>query len=78
MPYLGLSWAAVIFNMAHGIISGVFAIIGFIMLFKYRNKENDTPDEEYNVPMHCFFCVGTVFVIVSSVVDMITVLFANG
>ena len=56
----------------------VTAIIGFIMLFKYRNNEKDTPNEEYNVPMHCFFSMGTVFVIIFSVVNLIMVLLANG
>ena len=78
LPYLGFEDAVTIFETLYSLIVGIFAVVGLILYFKDNKYSENKADNENNAPISCFFGIGTVLVIVFSIINVVLGIFANG
>ena len=78
LPLAGSDRVIEIFDTVYVILYGIFSVAGIIILFVHKEKKDDdgnngkTHDEyEENAPVSCFFCVGSIFVILFSVFNLV-------
>ena len=77
IPLFDFGAADALFNIVYNIIMGFLAVVGMIVLFTDKSGEKDTScigNKKISIPVTCFFCIGTVFVILFSVITVIAVI----
>ena len=74
LPLFGTENILLIFDTVYGLVVGVFAVIGMIVLFKNKTDVTDkniSGEQTQTAPLTSFFGIGAVFVIVLAVMNIL-------